>query len=213
VRCVVAPRNENPQTARGCGCAAGGAETTCLRRSSRFKVDAFSFAEIVVVVAILAVLLTFVLVGVARARASARSAQCVNNLRQIGQAFQSYAVSNAGRLPDPTSLETTWESLLRPYLPSVDAFRCPADGEVFASLNSSYDWRDGGEPETSAAGRPLAACRADAVLAFDVFPRWHGARSMNAVRVDGSALSMDEQECLRDLLREVTTGGTGNDGH
>src|SRR6187431_1625141 len=78
VRCVVAPRNENPQTARGCDCAAGGAETTCLRRSSRFKVDAFSFAEIVVVVAILAVLLTFVLVGVARARASARSAQCVN---------------------------------------------------------------------------------------------------------------------------------------
>ena len=212
MRCVLAPDSEKPPTVRGCGCAAGKAETSCRPRSGPFKGDAFSFAEVVVVVAILAVLLTLVLVGVARARASARSAQCINSLRQIGQAFQSYAVSNAGRLPDPTSLETSWESLLRPYLPSGDAFRCPADDEVFASLNSSYDWRDGGEPETSAAGRPLAACRADAVLAFDAFPRWHGARSMNAVRVDGSALSMDEQECLRDLLRDVTTGGTGNEG-
>jgi hypothetical protein len=111
------------------------------------------------------------------------------------------------------SLETTWESMLRPYLPSVDAFRCPADNEVFATLNSSYDWRDGGEPETSAAGRSLAECRPDAVLAFDAFPRWHSARNMNAVRIDGSALPMEEQECLRDLMREVTTGGTGSGEH
>jgi type II secretory pathway pseudopilin PulG len=183
------------------------------RLARRNPSGGFSIAEVIVVVAILALLLTVVLVGVARARSVARSSQCINNLRQIGQAFHTYALSNSGRLPDPAAMETTWEVVLRPLVPAADAFRCPADGEVFATLNSSYDWRDGGEIETSAAGRPLDACRPDAVLAFDAFPGWHGAGTMNAVRIDGSALSMGEQECLRDLMREVTTTGRGTRRH
>jgi type II secretory pathway pseudopilin PulG len=192
---------------------AGGAAVDSPRSPRQGRPCAFSFAEVIVVVAILALLLTVVLVGVARARSATRSTHCINTLRQIGQAFHAYALSNAGRLPDPAALETTWEAMLRPLLPAGDAFRCPADGEVFATFNSSYDWRDGGEVETSAAGRSLDACRPDAVLAFDAFPGWHGAGKMNAVRIDGSALSMGEQECLRDLMREVTTTGQGPRQH
>ena len=192
---------------------AGVAADRPSRLPRQSRQGAFSFAEVIVVVAILALLLTLVLVGVARARSVARSSQCINNLRQIGQAFHAYALSSSGRLPDPAAMETTWEAVLRPLLPAGDSFRCPADGEVFATLNSSYDWRDGGELETSAAGRPLDACRPDAVLAFDALPGWHGAGKMNAVRFDGSALSMGEQECLRDLMREVTTTGPGPRRH
>lgn len=186
---------QNARQAVGVICATG----------ARFaRPHAISILEVLVAVGIVALLAALLLASVSRTRASARSVECLSNLRQIGVGFQSYALDNLGRFPDPLAQATTWEAVLRSYLSSLKLLRCPADEEVYPTLGSSYDWRDGGDPGTSVAGRDIGGCRSDAVLAFDALPGWHRKKTMNVIRIDGSAHQMDEQRCLHDLRRSAT---------
>ena len=157
----------------------------------------FTLVELLVVIAILAILLSLILAALSKARASASAVACCANLRQIGVAFHVYAGDNLGRLPDPGESGISWETAIRFCTPNV--LHCPADDEVFPSVGSSYDWRDTGDPDTTLAGRTITKARSDAVLAFETLPGWHNRKKMNAVRVDGSALVMEEKECLGDL--------------
>jgi len=158
---------------------------------------AFTLVELMVVIAIIAILIALFLAVLSRARASASSVACCSNLRQIGVAFQVYANDHGGRLPDPTASEIAWETAVR--LPANNVLRCPADEEVFPAVGSSYDWRDTGNPDTTLAGKVLTKARGDAVLAFETLPGWHCKKKMNAVQINGAAMAMDEKDCLADL--------------
>ena len=141
---------------------------------------------------------------IGKSRASAQSVACLSHLRQIGAAFFQYAADNDHRLPDPFEAQTSWEQILRKYLPQQGVFRCPADEELFPTVGSSYDWRDTGRLETTLAGRSLTDTnRPDPVLAFESLPGWHVKGRMNAVTLSGAAQSMDQEACLEDLQQPV----------
>jgi prepilin-type N-terminal cleavage/methylation domain-containing protein/prepilin-type processing-associated H-X9-DG protein len=77
---------------------------------------AFTLIELLVVIAIIAVLIALLLPAVQAARESARRAQCVNNLKQIGLACMNYE-SALGVIPPGIkgSIWGTWMVFVLPY--------------------------------------------------------------------------------------------------
>jgi prepilin-type N-terminal cleavage/methylation domain-containing protein len=94
--------------------------------------SAFSLVELVIVIAITAILASLLLPALGTARDSGRNASCLANLRQIGIAVGSFQVDYE-RYPSSSP-----RSALRRYMPSASgkAFLCPFDEEP--ELGDSY---------------------------------------------------------------------------
>jgi prepilin-type processing-associated H-X9-DG protein len=88
--------------------------------------------ELLVVMAIIAILAGLLLPVLTRAKEAGRTAVCGNNLRQIGIASSLYSMDNKGALPDflqwlhatPGDIST---GKLFPYLKSRPVYVCPTD--------------------------------------------------------------------------------------
>lgn len=157
-----------------------------------------TLVELLVIVGIVAILFAVLLPVFTRVRQSQRSVECLSTLGDIAQAFQSYAMQHKGRFPDPGKSDRSWEQILMTCYQG--RFQCPADEELFPAIGSSYDWRDTGNDSTTLAGKLLiSVSRPNAILVFDALPGWHGKRTVNAARLDGSAGPVDEVECFREL--------------
>ncbi|HVM46435.1 MAG TPA: DUF1559 domain-containing protein [Candidatus Acidoferrum sp.] len=74
--------------------------------------QAFTLVELLVVIAVVALLAALLLPALASAREKSRKAACISNLRQLGIAVQSYASDNEGKIP---------------YGPKAPPFTNPAD--------------------------------------------------------------------------------------
>ena len=96
---------------------------------------AFTLTELLVVIAVIAILAALLFPVFARARAKARATTCVSNLRQISMAIQQYAQDWDGGMPEfreggatPAQwLSFRWYGHILPYLKSPAILHCPDD--------------------------------------------------------------------------------------
>lgn len=118
----------------------------------------FTLIELLVVIAILGVLMSLLLPALGRSKASARSAVCLGQLRQLGLAVQMYTDDHGQRLPsaellpsrpvDPDHPLPSIRQVLAPYLGETPGqtnettvFKCPGDRTGrFKRERSSYEW-------------------------------------------------------------------------
>src|SRR5439155_19470225 len=66
--------------------------------------SAFTLVEVLVGLAIIAILAALLLPALSSAKAKGKQIGCANNLKQLGLGFQVYAADNDGRLPQNTPL-------------------------------------------------------------------------------------------------------------
>ncbi|MBO5821459.1 MAG: DUF1559 domain-containing protein [Lentisphaeria bacterium] len=79
------------------------------------KVKPFTLIELLVVIAIIAILAAILLPALQSARERGRGASCINNLKQLGAAFQSYSSDYDGWAPSPFNRKTG-ASAFSPYM-------------------------------------------------------------------------------------------------
>lgn len=130
--------------------------------ASRQHVDrrgAFTLIEILVVIAIIAILASILFPVFARARENARRASCMSNLKQIGLAMYMYSQDYDERLvpqsiygPGKTGAPANfyWNYCLEPYVKSEQVYVCPSRSQTslnyYKSPQTNYGYNRSSQP-------------------------------------------------------------------
>jgi type II secretory pathway pseudopilin PulG len=89
----------------------------------------FTLIEILIIVAIVAMLLAVVLPALAQVRARAQESACASNLRQLSCAALQYTADHDGSMPltSHSGLSLAWGESLCPYGVTPTLRLCPSD--------------------------------------------------------------------------------------
>jgi prepilin-type N-terminal cleavage/methylation domain-containing protein len=103
----------------------------------------FTLVELLVVMAIIAILIALLLPAVQKVRDAANRTSCINNVRQIGLAVQNYATANSDKLPPIYGTEGgvlgSFFFYLLPYIERDDLYRAGLNTEN-APSTPGYTW-------------------------------------------------------------------------
>jgi len=107
----------------------------------------WSLPELLIAIAIIAVLAGIAIPVIGGMRKRAQHASCLTQLRGLGTAMEGYLIDNGNFFPDlkmgrhsHAGGNNVIEEALLPYAGGPESFQCPADHEHYDKTGSSYFW-------------------------------------------------------------------------
>lgn len=98
----------------------------------------FTLVELLVVIAVIAVLAAMLMPVFAQARENSRKANCLSNLRQIGTALKLYATDYDGVNTRMNYAGYHWMVAIQPYLRNYHVLRCPTAPDIRDGYSGLY---------------------------------------------------------------------------
>jgi prepilin-type N-terminal cleavage/methylation domain-containing protein/prepilin-type processing-associated H-X9-DG protein len=105
----------------------------------------FTLIELMVVIALIAILAAMLLPSLSAGKGQARRIECLSSLRQLNLALTMYADDSEDQYPPRTEAEFSWIYRLEPYYQDQKVLRCPLDNwsapyDYSYLINGFNDW-------------------------------------------------------------------------
>ena len=165
----------------------------------------FTLVEVLVVVALIAMLLGLLIPALRAAQEKAATIGCLANLRSVGVAVRTFADDNKGLFPKVTRIDQIPQQVrtaLKPYLKREKVFVCPREPAKPIPPAGSYDFR----VFTLKRKWSLAGVRLDLIrqashvpIGGDRDPGWHGPATINVLYLGGRAAHIREEDCVKGI--------------
>ena len=104
----------------------------------RQKEVKFTLSELLIVVAIIAILAAMLLPALGAAREKAHTINCAGNLKQFGIAVHQYISDNSDWCLPYTGASGLWTARLRVYLPFGKVYFCPSETQALYPYNEGH---------------------------------------------------------------------------
>jgi len=158
----------------------------------------FTLLELVVVIAILAILSALAVPGITTAIDRSNAAKCLINLRALGAGLFLYLGDNENRYPNlvgvrtsTSDAESSIDTVLADYVENRSAFVCPSDREVSQASGTSYYWNVGLNGQILASTRFLQENSLSGIPVMADKEGWHKflPEKVNFLYADGHVSS------------------------
>src|SRR5215831_8501381 len=101
--------------------------TRNVKRARTRSRSGFTLVELLVVMAIIAILMALMMPSISRAKAKANAISCLSNMRQLILAATMYANEHDDEFPARRSPTNAWPHKLKPYFVNWQVIACPSD--------------------------------------------------------------------------------------
>ena len=177
----------------------------------RGKCLAFTLVELLVVMAIIAILMAMLLPSISRAKAKAQQTSCLNNMRQLNLAATMYASDHDEEYPIRRPPTNAWPHKLKPYFLSWQIIACPSDrfgivGLLADDANPKRSYLINGFNDYFKANLSPADYKA--------FQQWrytHGMRVAAIKRPSDTIVFGEKRSGSRHVHMDTDQGNRGND--
>ncbi len=158
---------------------------------------AFTLVEMLVVMAIVAIVLALGVPAYQIIQARAKSSQCLSHLESLGSALNLYLGDHQMIMPTLAAARSSIDeelpvidTVLAEYLESKNAFQCPADATLWKTTGTSYYWNNALNGQSAARlnlfGFIEDASRIPVILDKDSWHRY-SQNKVNHLFADGHA--------------------------
>ncbi|MGH7940576.1 MAG: type II secretion system protein [Limisphaerales bacterium] len=131
------------------------------------KRNAFTLIELLIVIAIIAILSAILLPVLTQARQRAWTVQCISNLRQIGMGMKMFADDNGELYPesgadiywnaiDPVTGKASWMQQIYSYTMNTNIYNCPGNVQLPPALRGPFNYFNGARAAFIQAGGDAA---------------------------------------------------------